>query len=154
MTVTAVFDATPARVWELWENPRQLEGWWGPPAYPATVVEHNLTPGAMVTYFMTGPEGDQHHGWWRVLTVEAPHVLEVEDGFADSDGNPMTDMPTTIARVTVTQLEDGGGTQMTITTTFPSLGALEQMVEMGMEEGVKSAIGQIEGLLSEDDTAL
>src|SRR3546814_16332457 len=49
------------RAWQLWADPRQLEGWWGPPTYPATVVEHDLTPGGRVTYFMTGPEGDEHH---------------------------------------------------------------------------------------------
>ena len=38
MTITAEFDAPVDRVWQLWENPRQLERWWGPPTYPATVV--------------------------------------------------------------------------------------------------------------------
>ena len=36
LTLTAEFDATPERVWELWSDPRQLERWWGPPSYPAT----------------------------------------------------------------------------------------------------------------------
>ena len=31
MTLTAEFDASPERVWELWADPRQLERWWGPP---------------------------------------------------------------------------------------------------------------------------
>ena len=31
MTLTAEFDATPERVWELWADPRKLERWWGPP---------------------------------------------------------------------------------------------------------------------------
>lgn len=34
---------------------------------PATVVDHDLRPGGTVNYFMTGPEGDQPHGYWRVL---------------------------------------------------------------------------------------
>jgi uncharacterized protein YndB with AHSA1/START domain len=28
LTVVAEFDADPARVWEVWEDPRQLERWW------------------------------------------------------------------------------------------------------------------------------
>ena len=32
---------------------------------------------------MTGPEGDKHYGWWRVLTVDSPNRLEFEDGFTD-----------------------------------------------------------------------
>ena len=59
MTLTAEFEASIERVWELWENPRELERWWGPPTYPATFVDHDLTPGGHATYFMTGPEGDQ-----------------------------------------------------------------------------------------------
>jgi hypothetical protein len=35
---------------------------------------------------MTGPEGDRHRGWWRVIAVDAPRALEFEDGFADDDG--------------------------------------------------------------------
>ena len=31
MTLTAEFDASPERVWQLWADPRQLERWWGPP---------------------------------------------------------------------------------------------------------------------------
>ncbi|MFP3881190.1 MAG: SRPBCC domain-containing protein [Actinomycetota bacterium] len=60
--ITSEFDASVDRVWGLWEDPRQLEKWWGPPTYPATVVEHDLTPGGKVKYYMTGPEGDSHLG--------------------------------------------------------------------------------------------
>ena len=86
MTITARFDAPIDRVWQIWSDPRQLERWWGPPSYPATVTEHDLTPGGTVAYSMTGPEGDRHRGRWRVRAVDPPHALEFEDGFADADG--------------------------------------------------------------------
>jgi uncharacterized protein YndB with AHSA1/START domain len=38
LVFVAEFDATPEEVWELFENPRQLEKWWGPLDYPATCV--------------------------------------------------------------------------------------------------------------------
>lgn len=145
MTVTAEFAAPLQKVWQLWADPRQLERWWGPPSYPATVVEHELTPGGSVTYYMTGPEGDRHHGWWRVLSVDPPRSLEVEDGFGDAEGNPNPHMPSMTMRVA---LEEGAGqTIMTMVTTFPSLEAMEQLAAMGMEEGIKAAIGQIDGIL-------
>ena len=68
MTLEAEFDASPERVWQLWADPRQLERWWGPPTYPATVDAHDLRPGGRVEYHMTGPEGDQPAGsgkWTR-----------------------------------------------------------------------------------------
>ena len=39
-TITARFDASIERVWRIWSDPRQLERWWGPPSFPATVTEH------------------------------------------------------------------------------------------------------------------
>jgi uncharacterized protein YndB with AHSA1/START domain len=146
MTISAEFDASIRRVWQLWENPRQLEQWWGPPTYPATVVDHDLTPGGRVTYYMTGPEGDQPRGWWRVLTVDAPHHLEFEDGFADDAGNANTAMPTMTVRVSLHE-QSHGGTGMTIETIFPSKEAMEQIIAMGAEEGMTSAIEQIDELL-------
>ena len=146
LTITSDFDAPVARVWQVWEDPRQLERWWGPPTYPATVVDHDLTPGGKVSYFMTGPEGDEHHGWWRVVAVDAPHRLEFEDGFADDTGTPNPDLPVTVTRVSLT--EKAGRTQMAIETTFPSLEAMEQVISMGAEEGMKAALDQIDGLLT------
>jgi uncharacterized protein YndB with AHSA1/START domain len=146
MAVTAVFDAPVDRVWRLWADPRQLERWWGPPSYPATVVDHDLVPGGTVTYFMTGPEGDKHGGWWRILAVDAPHSLELQDGFADDTGAPNPDLPVTTLRVTLS--EEAGVTRMVMTSTFPSLEAMEQMTEMGMEEGIREALSQIDGILA------
>lgn len=147
MRITADFDAPVERVWQLWSDPRLLERWWGPPTYPATVEEHDLTPGGRVAYHMTGPDGEQPHGWWKVLVVEPPHRLELEDGFADEDGTPNLDMPISHTRVDIAAAD--AGTRMSITTTFPSPEAMEQLVSMGMDEGMKQAMGQIDEILAE-----
>ncbi len=148
MTVTAEFDAPLAPVWQMWEDPRRLERWWGPPSYPATIVDHDLTPGGRVSYFMTGPEGDTPAGWWAVRAVEAPYRLEFEDGFADDEGTPNPEMPTTQVVVTLEAVSDAR-TRMLIASTFPSLEAMEQMVAMGMEDGMREALGQIDALLGQ-----
>ena len=57
------------------------------------------------------------------------HSLEMQDGFADDSGAPNPDMPTTTMRMILT--EAAGVTQMVITSTFPSLEAMEQMIEHG-----------------------
>jgi uncharacterized protein YndB with AHSA1/START domain len=123
-----------------------LARWWGPPTSPATFVDHELAPGAIVNYFMTGPEGDQPHGWWRIVAVEPPYRLEFEDGFADESGKPNPELPTTIATVKLSEQPDGR-TRMEIEAKFPSREAMEQMVAMGMEEGLAASIGQIDELL-------
>lgn len=149
MTITSAFDAPVERVWQVWADPRQLERWWGPPTHPATVVDHELTPGGMVTYFMTGPEGEKYHGWWRIVTVDAPTFLAFTDGFADGDGQIDDDFPTTENEV---RLDGGseGRTTMILLSRFPSLEAMEQILEMGAEEGLLLCLGQLEELLVQE----
>ncbi len=65
-----------------------------------TDVRKDPRPGGTVSYFMTDPDGDQQHGWWKVTAVEEPHRLVVEDGFADKEGTPDVTLPT--MRFTVT----------------------------------------------------
>ncbi len=43
-----------------------------------------------------------------------------------------------------------GRTRMSIDSTFPSTEAMEQLLAMGMEEGLSQAIGQIDAILAED----
>jgi uncharacterized protein YndB with AHSA1/START domain len=148
LVVTSVFAALPDRVWRLWADPRQLERWWGPDPYPATVVDHDLRPGGHVSYYMTGPEGDQPKGYWRVLEVEPPRRLVFTDGFADDAGEPNDDLPVSRAEVTIEPVDDAH-TRMTITSVYDTSAELEQVLAMGMEEGIRAAVGQIDALLDE-----
>jgi uncharacterized protein YndB with AHSA1/START domain len=146
ITLVADFDAPIERVWQLWADPRKLERWWGPPSYPATVEKHDLTPGGDLTYLMTGPDGDQPRGWWRVTSVNPPKSLEFTDGFANQDGTPNADMP--ITRVHMQLTEYSGGTRMELRSVFESREQMEQLVSMGVVEGLQQAVGQMDGLLA------
>ena len=151
MTLEAEFDASPDRVWQLWADPRQLERWWGPPTYPATVDSHDLRSGGRVEYHMTGPSGDQPRGFWQVLSAEPPHRLFFRDGFANADGTPNSDMPMNDVEVTIKALDEQR-TRMEIASIFPDTAAMEQVLAMGMEEGLTQAVGQIDALLAEGAT--
>ena len=148
MTLTAEFEASPERVWDLWADPRQLERWWGPPTYPATFTVHNLAPGGRVQYHMTGPTGDQPHGFWDVVEVDPPCRLVFIDGFAKEDGTPNDDFPRNEAEVTIERV-DARRTRMSIESRFPSTEAMAQVLAMGMEEGLTQAVGQIDAILAE-----
>jgi uncharacterized protein YndB with AHSA1/START domain len=145
LTLTADFAAPIDQVWELWSDPRKLERWWGPPSYPATLEKHDLIPGGEVTYFMTGPEGDIHHGIWRVTAVDPPASLEFTDAFADSGGAPVADMP--VSRITVLLAERDGGTRMEMRAAFESRDDMDRLLKTGMAEGLRQAVGQMDALL-------
>jgi uncharacterized protein YndB with AHSA1/START domain len=151
MTVTAEYDVTAERAWQLWADPRQLERWWGPPTYPATVDSHDLRSGGRVEYHMTGPSGDQPRGYWDVVSADPPYRLTFRDGFANADGTPNDELPRNDVDVTIQSL-DAGRTRMEIASIFPDTTAMEQILAMGMEEGLTQAVGQIDALLAEGAT--
>ena len=146
LTITAEFAAPVARVWQVYADPRQLERVWGPPTYPATVVDHDLRPGGRMTYYMTGPEGDKHAGYWLITAVQEPTSFSFEDGFADLDFNPAPGMP--VSQNVYTFAEHGGGTRTVFVSTFESAEALQQVLDMGVIEGATQAINQIDDLLA------
>lgn len=148
LTVVAEFAAPPARLWQVWSDPRQLERWWGPPTWPATFEEHDVVVGGASRYYMTGPEGQKARGWWRFLTLDEPRILEFEDGFSDESGVPNPQMPTT--RGLVEFEETAAGTRMTVTSRFATVEQMEQLVQMGVVEGMTQAMEQLDGLLAGD----
>lgn len=146
LTLTAEYAAPVPDVWQLWADPRKLERWWGPPTYPATVLDHDLRAGGVVSYAMTSPEGDRYPGWWQLTAVTPPTGLEFEDHFGEP-GAPQEGMPVTRTRVTIDDVGDGT-TRMVIVGSFPSTGAMEQLLAMGMQEGLTEAVGQTDALLA------
>jgi uncharacterized protein YndB with AHSA1/START domain len=149
LTLTLVCDypVPVERLWEAWADPRQLERFWGPETWPATFTRHDLAVGGGSAYFMTGPDGTRVHGWWRFLAVEPGRRLEVEDGFAHEDGQPNEELPTMRMEVAFEATE--AGSRFTSVTRFASLEAMETLVEMGMVEGMESAVGKLDAVLAD-----
>ena len=146
LTITADFAAPVERIWQVYAYLRQLEKVWGPPSYPATVVDHDLRPGGRVTYFMTGPEGDKHAGYWLITTVDEPRGFSFDDGFADLDFNPDPALPVSTNVYSFT--EHDGGTRATSSQHLRVRRGLQQVLDMGIVEGASSAINQIDELIA------
>jgi uncharacterized protein YndB with AHSA1/START domain len=146
LTLIAQFDADPDRVWRVWEDPRQLERWWGPPTFPATFTRHEFVVGGQSRFYMTGPEGQTPRGWWRIDAIDKPHSLEFANGLAGENGEPVAGVEPMGEHVSFEPTD--GGTRMTVVTRFTDVEQMEQMLGMGMQEGMTQAIGQIDAVLS------
>jgi uncharacterized protein YndB with AHSA1/START domain len=147
LTIVADFAAPLARLWDAYVDPRQLERFWGPPTYPSTFVRHDAAVGGRSVYYMTGPEGDTHYGCWEWTHVDAPNSFDVTDWFADETGAPNTDMPGMRASFVFEATDTGS--RLTTTSRFDSLEQLQQLLDMGVLEGTKEAMGQIDGVLAD-----
>jgi uncharacterized protein YndB with AHSA1/START domain len=145
LDVVAEFDASPEQVWDVWENPRKLERWWGPPGWPATYTRHDFEVGGEARYYMTSPEGERHYGWLRFDLIDAPRRCEFANGFSGDDGEPV---PGLVPAGGIVELEStGSGTRMLVRTQFVDVEQMELLLGMGMQEGFAMAIGQIDALL-------
>lgn len=147
LTVVADYPVPVERLWDAYADPRQLERFWGPEQWPATFTRHDMSVGGESHYYMTGPDGTMSHGWFRFLAIEPLSRIEVQDGFGDASGKPNGDMPT--MRMVFNFQATAAGSRFTSVTTFPSIEAMEQLVQMGMMEGMKSAMGQIDAVLAD-----
>jgi uncharacterized protein YndB with AHSA1/START domain len=147
LTVVADYPVSVERLWEAYADPRQLERFWGPETWPATFTRHDMAVGGYSHYYMTGPDGITSRGWWKYLAVEPGRRLELEDGFADEQGKPNEQMPT--MRMVFAFAATASGSRFESVTTFPSMEAMEQLVTMGMEDGMRSAMGQIDAVLAD-----
>lgn len=146
LTVVGDYPVSVERLWQAYTDPRQLERFWGPETWPAKFTHHDFTVGGGARYTMTGPDGAQSSGWWKFLAIEHACLIEIEDGFAAPDGTPNTSMPT--MRMRFNFEATAGGSRFTSVTHFTSLESMEELVKMGMLEGLRSAMGQLDAVLA------
>ncbi len=147
LTIVGEYPVPVDRLWDAWADPRQIERFWGPPGWPATFTRHDMVVGGRSDYVMTGPDGERSAGYWFITAIEPGRFFEVTDGFAAADGEPNDEMPSMTMRYEFEATSDGS--RFTGVTRFPSVEAMEQLVEMGMVEGATAAFGQMDDLLAD-----
>jgi len=147
MTVTADFAVPLRRLWDAYIDPRQIEKFWGPPSWPATFTRHDACAGGRTEYVMRGPGGQASRGYWEWQSVDAPNSFVVQDGFSNDDGGNNAAMPS--MRMRFEFMATAGGSRLVTTTHFRSAEELGQLLEMGMETGMREAMGQIDAVLAD-----
>jgi uncharacterized protein YndB with AHSA1/START domain len=148
MTIEAEFDASPERVWQLWADPRQLERWWGPPGYSATVTRHELKRGSHVVYQMTGPRATGTTAIGRSWRPRRSIDSSSATGSRTRTGSRNTDMPPATTRVTIEEV-GVGRTRMSIESSYPSVEAIEWVLGTGTDVARMQAVGQVDTILAE-----
>jgi uncharacterized protein YndB with AHSA1/START domain len=146
LTVVGDYPVPQQRLWDAFADPRQLERFWGPPAFPATFTRHDFKVGGRTEYFLTLPEGKKWNGSWQFTAVNPISSFEAQDG---EDNTEDENMP---AAMKFTFESTPTGSRMTIVTRFSSVEAMEQTIP-GMEEGLRAAMPQLDALLAEPSTA-
>jgi uncharacterized protein YndB with AHSA1/START domain len=130
------------RLWDAFADPRQLERFWGPPAFPATFTRYDFKVGGRAEYFLALPEGKKWNGSWKFLAVHPISSFEAKDGEDNAEDENMPASMKFAFEATPT------GSRVSITTQFSSIEGMEQTIP-GMEEGLRAAMPQLDALLAE-----
>lgn len=147
LSVVGEYTVPVERLWQAWSDPRQIERFWGPPEWPATFTRHDMVEGGRSEYFMVGPDGEKAAGYWIFQSVEDGRAFTIVDGFMSDDGSANDELPTTITEFRFETT--GSGSRFTGVSTFKSLAAMQELIDMGMVEGMNSALSQMDNVLAD-----
>jgi uncharacterized protein YndB with AHSA1/START domain len=142
ITITKHFDAKVDDVWQAWTKKEILDKWWAPHPWRSETNKMEFQEGGSWQYAMVGPENERHHGKFQYLKIRAPKSYEGVDSFTDERGFINPELPQ--AQWKVEFKSAGAGTDVKITVTPKSEGALEKFLEMRFEEGFKQALGNLD----------
>jgi uncharacterized protein YndB with AHSA1/START domain len=146
LTVVGDYPVPQQRLWDAFADARQLERFWGPPAWPATFTRHDMRVGGRAEYFLTGPKGERWSGSWKFTAVNPISAFEAQDGKDNAEDENMPSAMKFTFEATPT------GSRMIGVTQFPSLDAMEHVAK-GMEEGLRAAMPQLDAVLAEPSAA-
>jgi uncharacterized protein YndB with AHSA1/START domain len=147
LTITRLFNAPRALVFDAYTKPEYLKRWWGPSQWPVVACTVDLRPGGKWHYCMKSIEtGDESWGVATYSEVVVPERLVYEDAFADADGHVNEGLPVSMTTLTFEDL--GQQTRITSHTVYPTAADLETVIQMGMIEGITECYGQLEALLA------
>lgn len=86
-TITRVFAAPRARLWEAWTRPEALAQWFGPKGSCGAILAFDLRPGGEWRGRMDAPNGSAMYSKFVFRAVEPMSRLVWVHGFADAEGN-------------------------------------------------------------------
>ncbi len=142
LTLERIIDAPKDKVWEAWTTAEQFAKWWGPRGWKTTVKQFDFTPNGSLLYGMKCEDENQkewfgQESWGKSVyaTISPRDSFSYVDYFCDSDGNVTEGMP--VANVVIEFTEVESGTKIYSISTFESEQELNQILEMGMEQGIK-----------------
>ncbi len=146
ISITRVYDAPVALVWDAWTDIQQVAQWWGPRGFTITTHSKDLRPGGSWVYTMHGPDGTDWPNFTRYHEVEPRALLVYDHGASAEDSAPMF-------RVTARFRDLGGKTELEMSMSFPSAEAMAQARGIIKSAGGNSTWDRLAEYLEKETTS-
>jgi uncharacterized protein YndB with AHSA1/START domain len=139
LTITRTFDAPRALVFRAWTDAKQLAQWWGPKGFTNPVCEIDARVGGALRIHMRAPDGSVYPMKGEIRELVPPERLVFTNIAVDAAGNHLLEGLTT-----VTFVEEGGKTTMTLRTRATVIVDYAAAYLQGMEAGWTQSIDKLE----------
>lgn len=141
------FSADVNLVWRAFTEPELLDQWWAPKPWKCETKSMDFKVGGKWLYDMVGPAGERHGAIQIFSEIKPAEFFSGKDAFTDNGGNINEDMP--VATWENTFIPTEKGTLVKTFAQYPNPEALQEVLKMGMEQGLGMAQDNLEELLSQ-----
>lgn len=144
MVMKREFIAPRELVFEAHSDCKHLKQWFGPREFPIDYCDLDFRAGGTWHFCMKGPNGEEA---WTLRTfedIERPIRISHRDAFSDPDRNEHPP----VAYETISFEDRGERTLLSIHTRYETPEERDQVIEMGVEQGVADTFEQLDELLA------
>jgi uncharacterized protein YndB with AHSA1/START domain len=136
IVVSRTIEAPRSLVFEAYTDVKHLGQWWGPDGFTTTTRSFEFRPGGVWDFLMHGPDGADYPNWIRWLEIDPPERLVFLHGDRPDDPRAF--------RSTVTFVERGGATEVTMRAVFNTKEQRDEVIERYHAiEGGKQTLGRL-----------
>ena len=145
ITIRREFDAPKTLVWDCYTKAELLDQWFAPEPFTAKTRSMEFREGGHWHFAMVGPDGGEHWVRFDYEKINPKDHYRAQDAFSDAQGGINRDLP--VSTWEVTFKDDTPRTLVQIVATYDSPEALQQIVNMGMKEGLEATLAALDTLL-------
>jgi uncharacterized protein YndB with AHSA1/START domain len=146
-TVERVFNAPCEKVFTAFTDCKHLIHWWGPHEWPLAHCDMDFRVGGSWHYSMRETAtGNESWGLMFFDEIIAPQLIRYRDVFSDAERTINTEMPESAS--TLHFYAEGDRTRVVSSTAYPTEELLKQVIEMGMEEGLRETWDRLESYVT------
>jgi uncharacterized protein YndB with AHSA1/START domain len=148
LTLTRVFDAPRALVFDAWTDAKHMAQWWGPHHFTNPVCEIEARVGGRIAIHMRAPDGTTHVTQGEFVEFVRPEKLVFVNNARDLSGTLLLEGATTILFA-----EEGKKTRMTLHTRVKGHVPMAPMMLKGMEMGWSQSLERLATVVAGLQTA-
>ena len=145
ITIKREFAAKRQLVWDCHTKSELLDQWFAPKPLTTKTKFMDFSEGGHWLYAMVDPGGQEYWGRTDYQTIRPIDNYTALDGFCDNTGALNPDLPRSQWNVTFSDVASHTLVETVVSYTSPE--ALEQVINMGLKEGLASTLERLDELL-------